>query len=275
MNASAQSPVGLAASIHGASGFAYTEGMSEPAKPKRRWCQYSLRTLLVLMLLASIGMSWVSVKVRPQWEAANAIKERGAYVGWDEPSEPRWLRSLLGDDFFKNVIFVSFQSATDPEMKHLKALSQLQGVSLYKSQVTDAGLENLKGLRKLRELDLNFTQITGSGLEHLKGLSQLQKLMMRVTPVTDAGLEHLKGLARLELLWLEGTKVTDAGLKHLKGLPHLHELRLDGTQVTDAGLEDLKGLSQLERLSLHGTQVTEEGVKTLRQSLRTCYIQLK
>ena len=28
-------------------------------KPKRRWFQYSLRTLLVLMLLVGVGMSWV------------------------------------------------------------------------------------------------------------------------------------------------------------------------------------------------------------------------
>ena len=42
-------------------------------KLKRRWPQYSLRTLLVLMLLVGIGMSWLGVKVkqlRRQREAA-------------------------------------------------------------------------------------------------------------------------------------------------------------------------------------------------------------
>ncbi len=35
--------------------FGYTARMTETSKPRRRWFQYSLRTLLLLTLLASIG----------------------------------------------------------------------------------------------------------------------------------------------------------------------------------------------------------------------------
>jgi len=35
------------------------KGMVGTPKPNRRWLQYSLRSLLVLMLSAGLGMSWV------------------------------------------------------------------------------------------------------------------------------------------------------------------------------------------------------------------------
>jgi hypothetical protein len=41
-----------------------SEAKSAP-RPHRRWFQYRLRTLLLLTLLVSIGMSWIAVK-RPQ-----------------------------------------------------------------------------------------------------------------------------------------------------------------------------------------------------------------
>jgi hypothetical protein len=38
--------------------------MTDTTRPKRRWFQYSLRTLLVFMVLASIPMSWLAVKMQ-------------------------------------------------------------------------------------------------------------------------------------------------------------------------------------------------------------------
>jgi len=56
---------------------------ADTPKPKRRWYQYSLRTLLLFMLLASIGLSWLAVKLkqaREQKEAVRAIEEAGGWV---------------------------------------------------------------------------------------------------------------------------------------------------------------------------------------------------
>jgi hypothetical protein len=36
--------------------------MEDSPKPKRRWYQFSLRTLLLMMLLVSIGMSCLAVR---------------------------------------------------------------------------------------------------------------------------------------------------------------------------------------------------------------------
>lgn len=166
------------------------------SKPKLRWLQYSLLTLLILVTLA-IPSSWVVVKTQQakrEQEAAAAIEKFGAWVEWSEPSESRWLRSLMGDACFRRVVRV-----------------ELNG-----TPVTDAGLQHLKGLDHLERLGLNQTRITDAGLEHLRGLNRLQVLGLMGTQITDAGLEHIKGLNQLHVLWLDGTQVTDQGETKLK-----------------------------------------------------------
>jgi len=156
-------------------------------RPKRHWFQYSLRTLLLLMLLASIGMSWLAVKMqqaRRQREAVEAIQKLGGQVWYDYevqqsgnplpgagPPGPAWLRNLLGEDILARVVYVSF---------------------FRSSSVTDAGLERLKGLTQLQELYLGVTQVSDAGLEHLKGLTQLQQLYFFDTKVTDEGVKKLQ-----------------------------------------------------------------------------------
>jgi hypothetical protein len=106
---------------------------------KRRWFQFRLRTLLLLMLLASIGMSWVSVEIQQakrEREAAAAVIKLGGGVNWDDPLarnrilRPRWFPAFL-DDFLISV----------------------HSVSYFGSQATDAGLEHLGGMRQLVGLE--------------------------------------------------------------------------------------------------------------------------
>ena len=58
-------------------------GMDEPPKPRsRRWNQVSLRTLLVLVAIASIPFGWLGYKVRQAQRRAAAVKAlRGAGNG--------------------------------------------------------------------------------------------------------------------------------------------------------------------------------------------------
>ncbi|MGO8688343.1 MAG: hypothetical protein ACLQLG_01800 [Thermoguttaceae bacterium] len=184
-------------------------------KHKLRWYQYSLRTLLLVMTLACVGMSWVAVKMkqaRQQHAAVEAIRKLGGMVDYDyqkkdpfdEPPGPAWLRKLLGDDLFASVTWVR----------------------LSDSDVSDAALEYLKGLARLEILDLNRTNVSDAGLQHLKGLTQLRELCLGGTKVSDAGLENLMGLTQLQKLWLDSTNVTDAGAQDLqKALPNLEIIR--------------------------------------------------
>ncbi len=229
---------------------------------KRRWYQYSLRTLLIIVTLFAVACSWFTVKMRQakrQREAVEAFSKLGGTIAYDyqldafghfmqgtKPPGPTWLRKFLGDDFFCTV--VDAVPKNDTSILILKDFSRIQYLYLFNSQVTDAGLENLKGLTQLKELYVNSTEVTDAGLEHIKGLTQLQRL-------------HLLD-----------TKVTDVGLERFKELTQLKELDLSGTKVTDTGMEYLKGLSQLRVLLIQNTKVTDEGVKKLQQALPNCKI---
>ena len=256
---------------------------TQPPKPKRRWCRFSLRTLLVVMLVSCFGFAWIGSRMKRAQEnrdrvaaveeAVAAIEKVASVVEWEykERRAQTWLEEQFDDpgspDDPVGVLAVSSVdfgnlNITNADLQHLRRLNA-QSVNLFGSKITDAGLEYLKGMTKLKYLDLNSTQVTDAGLEHLKGLTKLEHLDLGGTRVTGAGLKHLKGLTELQHLYLTSTKVTDAGLEHLNGLAKLKFLDLNGTQVTDAGLEHLKGLTKLECLYLSSTNISDAGLEHL------------
>ena len=223
----------------------------------RRRFQFSIRSLLLFVVVVAVVCSWLAVKMqqaRRQREAVEAVEKGDGWADYDyeidadgnslpgtpEPSGPSWLRNLLGVDFLSDVRQLDYDRATDAELMHLKGLTSLEILRFFGAQFTDTGLMHLEGLTSLETLRFDTTQVTDAGLVHLKGLMSLQHLSLEGTQVTDAGMVHLKELTSLESLDLSYTQVTDAGLVHLKGLTSLTWLRLRWTPVTDAGVQDLQ-----------------------------------
>ncbi|NQU24227.1 MAG: hypothetical protein HQ567_23340 [Candidatus Nealsonbacteria bacterium] len=180
--------------------------MPESQPPKRRWYQYSLRTLFVLVTLVAMACSWYAYEMRKAAERRAAVAEiieRGgsvAYYGAAHPfrgKPPRWfswLRKLHGDEHLGNVLIVRFDG----------------------TQVTDAGLVHLKSLPNIEAIDLLDTRVTDAGLAHLKSLRSLQWLRFDGTEVSDAGLVHLEDLTDLEAVYLRAMQVTNEGVKKLQ-----------------------------------------------------------
>jgi internalin A len=228
-------------------------------KPKRRWLQYSLRTIMVLMLVVGCGLGWLGREVqraRAQREAAAAIEKLGGKA-MRQPASAGMMQTVvdllgkwLGEDLSADVT----------------------GVFLGGTEVSDAGLAHLRGLRQLALLYLDNTKVSDTGLANLNALAQLKVLDLEDTRVTDAGLVHLRGLTQLEDLYLDSSQVRDAGLVHLQALTVLQFLHLDNTKVSDAGLAHLRGLTQLRGLYLGNTQVTDAGVAELQKALPNVHI---
>ena len=186
-------------------------------KPKRRWYQFSLKTLLVVMLLSCFVFAWIGSRMKQAREnrarvaavaettktAVAAIEELGGTVtsSHEKLRRQTWLEEHFDDP-----------GGPDDPVGVLKVAR----VDLRYTKVTDADLEPLRELTNLQFLILRATKVTGLGLEHLKGLTNLQELDLQSTSVTDAGLEHLKGLTELQRLWLKGTNVTAEGVKKLQ-----------------------------------------------------------
>jgi hypothetical protein len=225
-------------------------------KPTRRWYQFSLKTLLVVLTLLCLGpggyVAYEQAKARRQKVAVGVIEELGGSVEYDQtvPARSAMVRQILGDESFGNV----------------------NTVSLGWRQVSDADLVHLAEITKLKTLWLGQTDVTDAGLVHLADQKALVSLSLTKTKVTDAGLVHLVSLTGLTELWLDNTQVADAGLVHLSRLTGLKKLYLTNTKVTDAGLIHLVGLTKLEKVSLENTQVSDAGVAELQKALPKCIV---
>ena len=234
-----------------------------------RWrFQYSIRSLLVLTLAVAVACSWLS------WEMKKA-REQKATVEWIrvrdlamreydyeldangdelvqfdlEPSGPKWLRRLLGDDFFNDVVRLDVCSFTDDDLEKVKGLTELQGLELY------------------------GCKLTGDGLRHVNP-SHLRKLNLAATKVTDDSLKNLERFTQLEELELGQNMdgISDEGLKHLLPLKRLRRLDLGVTEIDNLGLMYIEPLTQLRDLDVTHTNVSAEGVKDFQQALPRCQI---
>ena len=208
--------------------------------PWRRFLRFSVRVLIVLVLLIGVALGWLVRTVRSartQHEAVAAIEDAGGFVqyngeapvAWDvanwkrvdgTPNFPTWAPSSL----------VGFVGAD--------LLAHVTDVSLCATK-RSAAIEGIAHLTHLRALRLTGPAVSDHDLRHLNRLTNLETLDLGNTRVTDAGLLHLKGTTTLFRVDLVNTQITDCGLRHLKGLTNLRWLDVKGTQVTDAAVEEL------------------------------------
>jgi hypothetical protein len=272
-----------------------------PPQSRWRWLRFSLRGLILLVLIVGGGLGWIAHIKRAaerQRDAVAAIRNVGGSVLYDWQLEggkvrvkpgtniisdevpwwPKWLVDRLGPDFFGHVKQVSFRilglagspsGEIDDAMASVGQLGGLTHLTLIGSPVTDIGLAHLRGLSDLECLMLRgCTNFSDAGLEHLEGLVRLKELFLDDAKITDAGLAHLRGMRRLESLGLDRANVTDAGLAHLEGMSRLQFLNLRGTGITDAGLARLKALTGLRSLNLERSEVTDAGLAQLNDLAR-------
>ena len=268
------------------------------SRPWRRFLRFSVRGLIVVVLIVGGWLGWVIRSARIQSEAVAAIERTGGLVLYDwgrkiqnspipvGPSwAPHWLVEALGVDCFGHVDAVFCVGGSDETMAHVERftqlrefhflpsshqlpdLSNLSPLDLNKAQITERELTILTGLTRFSVLDFDGPRISSAGLARLKGLVRLSYIDLEGSRIKDDALVHLTALSNLTELSLNNTQVTDAGLAQLVGLKNLSALKLRNTPVTDAGLVHLSGLTKLSKLDLVGTHVTDAAVKELGRAL--------
>ena len=217
--------------------MAAIQSNTHQARPKRRWFQFSLRSLLLAVLVISLPLAWIGHKLNQllrRNEAVSLIRQSGGtddYDGYgkhfltEETASLSWLERLVGSQVLAQPKDVDLDgtSVTDAELAKLASLESVEMLSLAATPISDAGLAHLARLRGLRCLALCNTKITDNGLMHLTDFAQLQRLNLEGTLITDAGLVHLKRLTKLEILWLANTNVTQDAIADLQeALPDTH-----------------------------------------------------
>jgi hypothetical protein len=164
---------------------------------RRRWLRYSLRSLLALFTVTCLAFGWFASRAAIQRNAVNSLRALGGVVRYDDdgfyemptvlarpnrapvflpPPKKPWLRQVLGDDWFADVVTVVFygRAVTDPDLEE--------------------ALPRLAALPRLRRIEFRTTSITDDGLSPLRSLQQLDYLCLFETPIRihDQGLVTLR-----------------------------------------------------------------------------------
>jgi hypothetical protein len=273
----------------------------EQTKPRRRWLKFSLGGLLLAITLLCLLFGWQADRVARQRRAVEMVERLGGYVAYEhqwyesppfshynpriEPRGPRWLRGLVGEDWFRTVALVSFErgigadrtTASVPKpvtIAEWKLLSHLRGLKTLRvthQPSTDHEVRHLARMTQLEELTLDGAEISDEGLRQLGRLISLRELTIGndsvVKPalpgITDRGLGYLTSLRNLTTLGLGPTHATEAGLQQLGSLRSLESLQIGLPAGTPAELTWLRRCPKLKTLILSGVHVADEGWKSL------------
>jgi Leucine rich repeat len=139
------------------------------SRPWRRSLRFSVRGMIVVVLVIGVGLGWLVRSAHVQRGAVAAIRTPGGSV----------------------TLSLEDTKITDAGLTHLQTLKKLQILDVSGTRVSDSGMSQLKGLSSLYSLSLGRTRISDAGLAHLKRLTKLSTLDLRGTPVTDAGVNEL------------------------------------------------------------------------------------
>ena len=241
-------------------------------KPKRRWFQLSLRTLLLLVMLASAVPGWIGLEWaqrRREKLAIGWVAEMGGNVQFNSQTwrgnravkvTIRKEKNIWDLDYLPNFYLLDVEVLGTPlsglipreEMNILTNLQRLLSllINLYfdnNSQLID--LSPLSDLKSLEELRIWNTPV--ADLSPLATLKRFEAIEFFNAPVSD--LSPLAGLSRLKELQVIIAPVSD--LSPLSALKNLEYLDFYDTNVSD--LTPLRGLKNLKKLDLNATKVKD------------------
>src|SRR5438105_3654978 len=113
--------------------------------PKRRWYQYSLRSLLIFMTVTGTGLGFLGIRVQQRHRqklAAEAIVKSNGEVYYDyqcdaegeensNAASPQlsWLRSVFGNEFCDSIVTVGV--GQDSQFEYLKDLPDLKFIRFH------------------------------------------------------------------------------------------------------------------------------------------------
>lgn len=234
---------------------------------KRRWLQFSIRSLLIATALFAFILGTFMHRARTQEEAVAEIRKLGGRVtyesNWLGHVLPESIEKHLGEDVCANVVSVnlSYQTANrrrvkpaDGELEQfIGATSRLPHVTrldMYTFNLQDdmaklAPLRNIIEELFIKELfidELLNGDLGGNSLEHLDGWTQLRSLRILST----------------------GRNAT-LNVQPLASLPNLTDLSIGAGTLNETAFADLSTIDSLRTLCLNACRFDGEHLRHLRQ----------
>lgn len=238
----------------------------------RRWFQFKLRTLLVLVAVAALGSNWILTAHRQTAALRSLMSEHGVspWYSFQVDSEgdstylePSWFLTWLQNnelvDYVYNIESVYAEVPDDAVVESLSSLRHLKFLQVSSCELlTDRGFSALASLRHLRRLQIgqpNF-ELPEKGIAALAELKRLQRLELAV----PAGLEkatvgtilQLPNLRRLAV-WFAAAPGAEVAM--LSKLEHLEQLEVtaQGDAWTELPLGQCQALKRLVIFNYRGS----------------------
>jgi len=240
---------------------------------KRRWLQFSLRSLFIACTVIAIACGTFIQHIRTQRQAVGEIRSLGGSVGY----EANWLghllpgsiRQRLGEDACGSVVLVNLQYRTidrrivtltgDELDRVVRAISRLPHVSrlwLQLLDLDDDDLARFAPLRNIEELYINDPsnfKLKGTKLECFAGWTQLRSLDITSGLNETLDLEPLASLPNLTRLGIGPGMLNEKAFKDIAKIKSLQTLGLFQCAFDGEYVRHLQRLRNLGTLALHNT----------------------
>jgi|GEM_PF-1714338 len=203
-----------------------------PPKCKRRWFQFSLRTLLIFTLVIAAACAWLGRAFHQAAEQEALIDAAQKVGGRIEVaySGPDWFAFFCPRRLRRQAVGLSFDLSAEGDCRR------------------DDVLSCLAGFRRIKWLDLGVQPVDEEGLRHIGQMDQLTRLTMTDSSITEAGAAQLAQLPNLQELNLSGCHIDNAVIGKLADCPHLKKLMLRRAVFEDEpfNIARLRGLWRLD-----------------------------
>ena len=164
-------------------------GEKQAPKPKRRWFQFRLRTLLVMVALAAGAFRWLDLWINRELDQRRREKATIA-----------WIEGMSGSLFFDGNEYDGYgQISWWLKTKDTWFGPRVATVVLSQEEVSD--ISPLKELKSLEQIYLSGTSVTD--LTPLAGFEGLWVLSIEDSKISD--LSTLAGMNNVERLFLSET----------------------------------------------------------------------
>lgn len=132
---------------------------------------------LVIGLACTLSVIYIIERAHTQRTAVRAIEDLGGSVMYDfelqgqaEPPGPRWLRALIGDDYFARVeeVMLWNPATVDADLAPVYDLTHVKKLYLHGVDISDTSVPSLERMHSLERLSLWNTTISDEAKARLR-----------------------------------------------------------------------------------------------------------
>ena len=195
-----------------------------PSRARRRFFQYSLRTLLMAVPLAALASAYVASS-HEEHLAEETLRSTNV---WVYPSDdfqqfwlpPSWLpesvTKLAPTAWFVHITRIRVSPLRELQRDAVKKLHHLEALECEAPDAAD--LAAIAEIPSLTELQISGLGITAATIKDIARLPRLRRLSIEDKQIDAAALAELSGFASLEELDIGQTAATQIDLHGLKNL---------------------------------------------------------